>query len=106
MIDQKEDKIVLITTLIQTEGTLTITIQDNAYGINNDIIDRIYKPYFTTKHQSQGTGLGLYVVHQIITKNLNRTIHVENKVFNYEGSNHKGACFTITLPVSSYINYK
>ena len=48
--------------LIETakkRATLSISIKDNGCGIEKDILDKIYNPYFTTKHQSKGTGLGL-----------------------------------------------
>lgn len=66
-----------------------ITIEDNAGGIKEEIIPRIFNPYFTTKHQFQGTGLGLYMSKTIIEKHLKGTLKVEN------GKN--GAIFTIEL---------
>ena len=41
---------------------LKISVKDNAKGVKESIKDKIYEPYFTTKHKSQGTGLGLYIV--------------------------------------------
>ncbi len=76
-----------------------ITIQDNAGGIPDDIMDKIFEPYFTTKHQSQGTGLGLYMTHQIITESLMGEIFVENVSYEYEDVNYTGARFTIKIPL-------
>ncbi len=55
-----------------------IEIIDNAGGIPKEIIDKIFDPYFTTKHQSQGTGLGLYMSHKILTQNLKGYLEVSN----------------------------
>jgi len=97
--EQNKEKMILIATAKKDEDNIIITIQDNAGGIPEDICERIFEPYFTTKHQSQGTGLGLYITHQIITKNLNGTISVENKEFEHKGEKYKGALFTLTLPI-------
>lgn len=80
---------------IITESSTTeviISIEDNAGGIPEHIIDRIFEPYFTTKHQSQGTGLGLHMSYKIITESLNGNIYVKNT--------NSGAKFTITLPIT------
>lgn len=74
-----------------------IEILDNAGGVPIHIIDRIFEPYFTTKHQSQGTGIGLYMSEEIIKKHLNGNIYVKNKEFTYEDIQYKGASFTIVL---------
>ena len=68
-----------------------ITLEDNAGGIQVEIMDKIFNPYFTTKHQNQGTGMGLYSSYNIITKHLNGKIYAANTSF--------GAKFTIELPL-------
>jgi len=75
-----------------------LSIQDNAGGIPENIITKIFDPYFTTKHQSQGTGIGLYMSKEIVEKNMKGQIKVENKNQYINGLEYNGACFTITLP--------
>ena len=70
---------------------IMISIEDNAGGINENIIDKIFDIYFTTKHQSQGTGLGLYISYEIIQKYFNGKLYVENS--------DSGAKFIIELPI-------
>lgn len=70
---------------------IRIEISDSGYGINNDIIDKIFDPYFTTKEKSQGTGLGLSVVHGIVTS-LDGFIQVESNF-------GKGTSFLVFLPL-------
>ena len=74
----------------------SITIKDFAGGIDEGILDKIFEPYFTTKHQSQGTGIGLYMSKQIIEDRLNGSINVENI---YE-DNKKGVMFKILIPIN------
>jgi len=69
---------------------VVITIEDNAGGIPDKVISKIFEPYFTTKHQSQGTGLGLHMSYKIITESLRGKIYAKNT--------KNGAMFTIELP--------
>jgi PAS domain S-box-containing protein len=74
---------------------LILEIKDNAGGIPKNIIDKIFEPYFTTKHKSLGTGIGLSITHQIITKHHHANIFVSNETYEYENQTYTGACFTI-----------
>ncbi len=56
----------------------TIEIEDNAGGIKEEVIDKIFEPYFTTKHSSSGTGLGLFMSKMICEQGFNGTIDVIN----------------------------
>lgn len=85
------------------ENNLILKIKDNAGGIKEEIIDRIFEPYFTTKHKSQGTGIGLYMSNEIIKKHMNGNISVSNKKYLYENTNYNGAEFKTVIPLNSQI---
>ncbi|HBA88576.1 MAG TPA: hypothetical protein DCZ75_11530 [Geobacter sp.] len=73
------------------DGRNVIKIRDNAGGIPQAILDKIFDPYFTTKFQSQGTGLGLYMSKMIIENIMGGKLFVHNIP--------EGAEFSIELPV-------
>ncbi len=91
-------KYILIDAKKQNDN-IVLTVQDSAGGIPDNIIGKIFEPYFTTKHQSQGTGLGLYMSHQIITEGMKGEIKVQNEHFIYEGKEYTGAKFVISFPL-------
>ena len=76
-----------------------LKIKDNAGGIDNSIIHKVFEPYFTTKHKSQGTGIGLYMSLQIINDHMNGKLSVENSEINVNKEFYKGCCFSIELPI-------
>jgi signal transduction histidine kinase len=67
-----------------------LCIEDNAGGIDENIIDKIFDPYFTTKADSHGTGIGLYMSRSITQEHLHGSIRAENT--------SEGARFIIALP--------
>ncbi|MAD41822.1 MAG: hypothetical protein CL623_05470 [Arcobacter sp.] len=95
---ENERKLIFIDAYINNNNII-IEIKDNAGGINEEIIDRIFEPYFTTKHQSQGTGIGLYMSQDIITKHLNGILSVVNDEYIYENTRYKGAKFCIEFQI-------
>ncbi|RXK07144.1 PAS domain-containing sensor histidine kinase [Halarcobacter bivalviorum] len=96
LIKKEGKKFIIIDTHSDTDY-LYIKIKDNAGGIDKYIVDRIFEPYFTTKHNSQGTGIGLYMSKNIV-KHMNGEISVENVNVEYNSSIYLGACFEIKLP--------
>lgn len=75
---------------IQDNLNLKIFIHDNAGGVPEAIKEKIFDPYFTTKHESIGTGIGLYMSKKMIQEHFDGTLEVENIA--------NGAMFIITLP--------
>ncbi|MDD2698857.1 MAG: HAMP domain-containing sensor histidine kinase [Arcobacteraceae bacterium] len=76
----------------------TIKIIDNAGGIPEHILNKIFDPYFTTKHKSQGTGIGLYMSKDIVEKNMQGELSVKNVQVTIDNLEYKGASFTISIP--------
>jgi signal transduction histidine kinase len=73
------------------DGQAQISIIDNGTGIPEELKARIFQPFFTTKPTGEGTGLGLSLAYDIVTKGHGGTLTVESK----EG---QGTTFVITLP--------
>ena len=71
---------------------VALTVQDTGEGIDRDIIQRIFTPFFTTKKPGEGTGMGLSVVHGIVLE-LGGRISVESEP-------GEGSIFTVLLPLA------
>lgn len=70
-------------------GNAVLTVDDNGGGIANEVLPRLFDPYFTTK--DQGSGIGLYMVKMIIERNMQGKIGAENI--------ENGARFTLSIPL-------
>ena len=95
---EDEDRFIFID-VHKIENSVHITIKDSAGGINEEVLPRVFEPYFTTKHKAQGTGIGLYMTKEIITKHMGGKIEVSNDSFVYHDLKLKGAKFNIVLPI-------
>ena len=93
------NKFIFIDT-IKSNDFIEINIKDNAGGIPNEIIENVFNSHFTTKEDSGGMGIGLYMSKTIIEENMNGTIKVDNIMFTYEKLDCTGAQFKIILPVN------
>ncbi|WP_072681650.1 ATP-binding protein [Arcobacter sp. LA11] len=93
---KKEEKMIFIDAF-KSDKKVIIIIKDSAGGMKDSLLHRIFEPYFTTKHKSQGKGIGLYMVEEIITKHMNGRINVCNKDFEYNNTKLRGLEFTIEL---------
>ena len=98
-----KDKYIFINTKKISENSIQLEILDNACGIPENIINRVFEPYFTTKHQSVGTGIGLSMAYKIIKERHEQNIEVSNKTFIYENKEYKGACFILTFQNGSLL---
>ncbi|MBU1657607.1 MBL fold metallo-hydrolase [bacterium] len=76
--------------LKKENNEVVLSIGDNAGGIQEEVLPKIFTPYFTTKHQSMGTGLGLYIAKMIIEDNMQGSLIAQNS--------KEGALFTIRVP--------
>lgn len=81
----------ILVTLLEEKNNIIIRIEDNGGGIKPEIIDRVFEPYFTTKHKANGTGIGLYMCKMIIEESLGGTI----RIFNH----HEGVVNEIVLSI-------
>ncbi len=78
----------------KVDGKVLISVSDNGNGIPQKVLDKIFQPFFTTKPTGQGTGLGLSLSYDIITKGHRGELKVETK-------ENEGSSFIIELPANA-----
>jgi signal transduction histidine kinase len=89
--DEEYTPMVIVSTR-KKEDTIEITVSDNGTGIPNEIKEKIFQPFFTTKPTGQGTGLGLSLAYDIVTK-------VHGGKLTVESEQGRGTTFRIEVPV-------
>ncbi|MGH2414342.1 MAG: sensor histidine kinase, partial [Microcystaceae cyanobacterium] len=82
---------ILFVTTKNLDAQVEIHIRDNGEGIPQEVLDKIFNPFFTTKPPGEGTGLGLSITHDIIVQQHQGDIRVETEMGSYTE-------FTIALP--------
>ncbi len=91
----------MINIIIESKNNYAvISIHDSGGGIGSNIIDKVFEPYFTTKHESQGTGLGLYMCYKIIKDSLKGDISINNETMILQGDELAGTKVRVTLPMN------
>jgi PAS domain S-box-containing protein len=78
LVEQKREKSFIKINVDQNDTQLTISIEDSAGGIPEEIMDKIFDSHFTTKEESKGTGIGLYMSKQIVEESLLGKLTVSN----------------------------
>jgi C4-dicarboxylate-specific signal transduction histidine kinase len=96
---KKINKRYLFIDIYKEQKNICIMIKDNAGGMTQEVLEHVFEPYFTTKHKLHGTGLGLYMSYEVITKHFNGSIKINNYEFLYNKVNYNGIKVMIKLPI-------
>ena len=97
IVDKNVTDRVVILEVLQEGEYVVVKIYDSAGGISEKIKERVFDPYFTTKHKSQGTGIGLFMSKKIISQHFEGTIEVQNREFEVDNKKLFGAEFIIKI---------
>ncbi|AFL69496.1 histidine kinase [Sulfurospirillum barnesii SES-3] len=91
----------------ESQDAIYVNVIDNGGGIKSDIIPKVFDPYFTTKHKSVGTGIGLFMSKQMVEKHMNGEITCKN-IRHKLGTKKLWTCamFTITIPKKNDSTYE
>ena len=77
------------------DTTMSLMCRDNGNGIDEKSLKQIFDPFYTTKRDQGGSGLGLYVVYNLVTQGLNGTIDCQSEP-------GKGTTFTVNVPLNGW----
>lgn len=92
LVEHKADHRLITVSIYKDSEFAYLSISDNAGGIKDEIMHKIFDPYFTTKDEGKGTGIGLYMSKTIIENNMHGSLSVENK--------NEGATFSIKIKLA------
>lgn len=95
LVESRDDKRLIDIETSLVNDNLSLTIKDNAGGIEEEIKDKIFETYFTTKHKSLGTGVGLSYAYKTLKKEHDFNLIVSNCEFNLENEEFKGLSIKI-----------
>jgi PAS domain S-box-containing protein len=93
LVEQKKEGAFIKIAIAQNDDALTISCEDSAGGIPEEIISKVFDSHFTTKTEDKGTGIGLYMSKEIVENSLNGKLYVKNT--------QNGAMFVIELPMKN-----
>lgn len=86
-----EGERIILLSCSEEDGMVTVTFQDNGGGIPEELLDKVFEAYLTTKDDAKGTGLGLYLCRQIAENLDGGKVWAENSAFEFNGTRHVGA---------------
>lgn len=95
----EKDKNIFIQTKISKNNKI-ITIKDNAGGIKPELLEKVFEPYFTTKNKFKGTGIGLYMSNEIISKHMDGDISIKNGLTLINSIEYKSCIVKIKFPIN------
>ncbi len=91
LIENSSENPKVIISIFEKNSKVYISVEDNGGGVKEELLNKIFEPYFSTKDEKNGTGLGLYMSKMIVEKHLGGKIYVKNT--------NLGAKFTIEIPI-------
>ncbi len=92
--DEEEEGTITVSAVVVDRYHIQLSVQDSGAGMSDEVKVRIYDPFFTTKLGNGGSGLGLHIIHNLVTGLIGGSVEVESE----EG---KGTCFKLTIPTNA-----
>jgi C4-dicarboxylate-specific signal transduction histidine kinase len=92
LLDSKQAHPYVLLRACRAGRRIHIDVEDNGGGVAPEILNKVFEPYFTTKEEGKGSGIGLYMSKMIVENNMHGRLNVANTA--------EGACFTLDIPAS------